>query len=137
MIKKIIKGYKELFRSLLKVLLLLCFCVITGSAIVLPLWKFSTAYPSVYTYVVLTLIAAAAVFIIIRKIRRNSTRTVLLFLARFFILTGGIFSMVILVLKGYRILSLPVLLVMLFLYGFISLTAKNSQKKELQNESDE
>ncbi len=62
---------KEFFLNVLKVLGLLGFCLAVGFAVVFPLWKFAVSAPRIYTFFVLFVVFAIAVFCIVRKILRK------------------------------------------------------------------
>lgn len=68
---KLALKIKEFFLNILKVLGLVVFCLAVGFAVVFPLWKFAVSAPRVYTFFVLSVIFAVAVFCVVRKILRK------------------------------------------------------------------
>lgn len=62
---------KEFFLNIFKVLALVVLCLAVGFAVVFPLWKFAVAAPRIYTFFVLFVVFAIAVFCIVRKILRK------------------------------------------------------------------
>lgn len=128
LIKKIAKGYSELFGSILKILFLLVLCVAFGAAVVFPLWKFASSAPEIYTYAVIL----AAVFAA-KKIKSNGARRTLIALGKFAVIAGGAASIFVLVIFGLKILSIPVLVLMIFLYGMLSFASKKESKNSLSN----
>ncbi len=133
MIKKIAKGYSELFSSILKILFLLILCIAFGAAIVFPLWSFASSAPEIYTF---TALGAAALFLAIfaaKKIKSDGARRALIALSKFAVLAGGAAAIFVLVIFGFKILSLPVLVLMIFLYGMLSLASKKEIKPAISN----
>lgn len=127
MIKKIVQGYGQLFSSILKILFLLLLCVAFASVIVFPLWKFATVSPEIYTYTILAVIAFFLIFLLIKKIKSQNAKKNLVSIAKFLVIAGGIFSIFVLVIYGMKILALPVLVLMIFLYGILSFKIKNEK----------
>ncbi len=125
MIKKIVKGYGQLIRSILQILFLLVLCVACGAVVVLPLWKFATVSPAAYSFTFIAVIALLAVFFAAKKIKSAGAKKTLVFCAKFLVIAGGLFSIFALVIFRLKILALPVLLLMIFLYGILSFKTKN------------
>jgi len=133
LIKKIAKGYSELFGSILKILFLLVLCVAFGAAIVFPLWKFASSAPEIYTFTVLAAAALLAAFFAAKKIKANGARRTFISLAKFAVVAGGAASIFVLVIFGLKILSLPVLVLMIFLYGILTFASKKENKSSLSD----
>lgn len=133
LIKKIAKGYSELFGSILKILFLLVLCVAFGAAIVFPLWKFASSAPEIYTFTVLAAAAILAAFFAAKKIKSNGARRTFISLAKFAVVAGGAASIFVLVIFGLKILSLPVLGLMIFLYGILTFASKKESKNSLSD----
>lgn len=126
MLKNIAKGYGQLFSSILEILFLQVLCIACAAVVVLPLWKFATASPKFYTICALAVILALAVFVIIRKIKSSGAKKCLVFLAKFLVIFGGLFSIFVLVIYGMKILALPFLVLMIFLYGILRMKRFNA-----------
>ena len=133
LIKKIAKGYGELFGSILKILFLLVLCVGFGAAVVFPLWKFASSAPEIYTYAVIFAAAILAAVFAAKKIKSNGAKHTLIALSKFAVVAGGAASIFILVIFGLKILSIPVLVLMIFLYGMLSFASKKESKNSLSN----
>ena len=120
MIQNIAKGYKKLFDSAIKVILLLVACTALGAVIVWPLWKFATTLPQLYTATMLGVALCILLFLLVRHIKKNGAKKVLYRLAKIFVLIAGLCGCVALVLHGKRLFALPVLVAMIVLYGILS-----------------
>lgn len=71
----IVLKIKDFFLNILKILGLIAFCLAVGFAVVFPLWKFAVSAPRIYTFFVLSVIFAVAVFCIVRKILRKKNES--------------------------------------------------------------
>ncbi|MCI1209884.1 MAG: hypothetical protein LKF96_10620 [Treponema sp.] len=129
MLKKIADRYVKLFSSLGKILLLLAFCLGTGFIIVWPLWKWATSAPVSYTIAVAAALAGIILYFLFRRLHRKTKTELVTGLLKFCILAGGIVICILLVLHGHRFLALPVVLLMIFLYGMTGNGLKRSEKK--------
>lgn len=125
MIQKLVKGYGQLFSSILKVLFLLGLCAACGAVVVFPLWKFATAAPKAYTAVALAAIVLAAVIAAAKKAKSAGAKKSLLFAAKFLVVAGGAFLVFALVVFGQKLLALPAIVLIIFLYGILSFKAKS------------
>ena len=120
MIKKIILGYKNLFLTASKLLLLLFLCAGAGALVVFPLWKFATSSPRAYTLFILVVAAGVVLALIARSIKKSGVKSFAKSLLKFLILAGGISLCAALVFAGKRFFALPVLIAMIFLYGLVA-----------------
>ena len=120
MLKKIARGYKKYFSSAAKVLLLLAACTLLGAAIVYPLWFFATSSPVAYTITTLIIIALILSFLLIKKIKKAGITASLLTAARILTVILGLYAAIELVLHGKRFLALPVLFLMIIVYGVLT-----------------
>lgn len=124
MIKKIAQGYGNLIGTALKIIVLLALCSALGALFVIPLWKFATTAPKAYTAVILTIIALAACFIAVQKARSAGPKKTIRFLLKLVTIIGGFSVCILLVLLGKAIFAIPVLVLMIILYGIISFGTK-------------
>lgn len=120
MLKKIARSYGQLFSSILQILFLLALCIICGAIVVFPLWKFATYSPSTYTFTFIALIAVLAIHFAVKKIKSIGARQALLFFAKLLVITGGFFLIFELVIFNFKILAIPVFILVIFLYGILS-----------------
>ena len=120
MLKKIARGYKKYFSSAAKVLLLLAACTLLGATIVYPLWFFATSSPAAYTITTLIIIALILSFLLIKKIKKAGITASLLTAARILTVILGLYAAIELVLHGKRFLALPVLFLMIIVYGVLT-----------------
>ncbi|MBQ6781216.1 MAG: hypothetical protein IJP62_08275 [Treponema sp.] len=128
MILNIAKGYKKLFDSAIKGILLLVACAVLGAAIVWPLWKFATAAPNVYTMTMLILIGAVLLIWLAKYVKKVGAKYATLKLGKIMIIAAGLCGSIVLVLNGKRFFAIPVLLVMIALYGVISFGPEREKK---------
>lgn len=127
MIKKILKGYGEFFSHILKILLLVALCLLIGAAFVFPLWFFASSSPKAYTFFVLCAAGIILIFSLFKKIRKEGAKHFLLFAARLLIIFAGIYASVKLILNGFAPFSIPVILLTLFLYGFLTFAVREKK----------
>lgn len=120
MIQNIAQGYKKLLLAAAKVVVLLLACTALGAAIVYPLWLFATAVPVTYTITMLVIIAAALVFVIIKRIRTTGWERALATFLRVAVVLAGIIACVALVLHGKRFFAIPVVIAAIIVYGVLS-----------------
>lgn len=136
MIKNIIQGYGHLISSILKILSLLLVCIAAGAAFVFPLWKFATDLPGIYTITVLVLMAVIFVILAVKKIKNAGLAKSLVSAAKFFIIAGGLVFSVYLVMKGMRFLAIPVIILMIVLYGLCAFGIKVKSDTDINNETE-
>lgn len=106
--------------SILKIILLFVVCILTSIILVWPFWKFSTALPSAYTIVVLSLIALFLIYLITKKILHSKKRTVIKVFVNLAVIFAGIFFTVFFVLTDKKLISL-----LLFILTIVILTVFN------------
>ncbi len=136
MLRKILWRYTSLFSSIASFLLLLLSCVLLAGAVVLPLWRFATLSPHLYTVTVTSIIFLIFLFFLVKKIKKNGAKSFLIFLAKFFLIAVGLFFFVTLVLRGLRLHAFLELIAFVFFYGFISFLISPSKKAELKSENE-
>lgn len=129
LIKKIARGYGNLFSSFLKVVLLAVICLGLGFLLVYPLWLFASSLPSAYTAFVMALICLALLFFVIMSIRKKGPVRFLIRLAKLAIIAGGLFFCVHFVFSGNRLAALFVLLAVFVLYGLLAFGVRKNEKK--------
>jgi hypothetical protein len=100
---------------------LIAVCIATGIIIVWPLWRFATSAPVLYTIVVISLFITFAAYRIIRAIRSSSWQSVIRVFLHIVIITAGLYAAVMLVFRGYRLLAIPVIVLIPVLYIISSL----------------
>lgn len=130
MIKKIVEGYGNLFSSVVKIFLLLFVCGIIGGIIVLPLWKFATSAPEIYTIFIFAILALSFIILCAKKIKNDGIKNFLIILSKIIVILGGLSICIILVLNGKRFLSIPTFIFMIGIYGIISFGLKKSNKQQ-------
>ncbi|MBP5358383.1 MAG: hypothetical protein J6Y69_04265 [Treponema sp.] len=129
MIKKIAKGYGNLFSSFLKIILLAVLCLGLGFLIVYPLWLFASSAPSAYTICMMVVIALALVFLIVLSAKKLGIGRFLIRIAKLVIVLGGIGLCVYFVFASNRIAALLVLIAVFVLYGLLAFGVKKNEKK--------
>ena len=129
MIKKIAKGYGNLFSSFLKIIFLAVLCLGLGFLIVYPLWLFASSAPSAYTVCMLVIIALAMVFLIVMSARKLGFARFLIRIAKLVIVLGGIGLCVYFVFASNRIAALLVLIAVFILYGLLAFGVRKNEKK--------
>lgn len=130
MIEKIVRGYGKIFLSAIKIIALVALCFALGSAFVYPLWKFATELPSTYTLTMILILCATVIFYSIKKTISMGFKPMALFFAKFVILASGIFACIFLILSGKRFFSIPIILVMIILYGILAFARDNKKTTE-------
>ena len=106
--------------SILKIILLFVVCILTSIILVWPFWKFSTALPSAYTIVVLSVITLFLIYLITKKILHSKKRTVIKVFVNLAVIFAGIFFTVFFVLTDKKLISL-----LLFILTIVILTVFN------------
>jgi hypothetical protein len=106
--------------SILKIFLLFVVCILTSIILVWPFWKFSTALPSAYTIVVLSVIAIFLIYLTTKKILHSKKRSVIKVFVNLAVIFAGIFFTVFFVLTDKKLLSL-----LLFILTIVILTVFN------------
>lgn len=124
MLKKILLGYKNIFSNIFQVLLLLCACFAIGFAFVFPLWLLASKNSSIYSIFVVVFATIILLFFLIKKILKSGIKAFLIFCLKFLVIFSGVFASIKLVLIGKMIFSIPVLLLTVFLWGFLSFAIK-------------
>jgi hypothetical protein len=117
MIKQILSGYRKLFVGVAKVLALLAFCLLTGFALVWPLWYFAVNQPVLYTRTLLVLLLCAVVVFAVRKKR---------FFVKALVLVLGTVGFVWAILAGAKVLAALAVLLTLLIYGILAYGTKKT-----------
>ena len=128
MIKNVFKGYKKLFSTIGKIILLTAVCLATGFCIVFPLWKWATSSPKSYTLAILIIALAFFFFLIIKKLLSSPKKIFLQRLLRIIVILGGLALCIVSVMTGHRIIALAVLVLTFLLYGILAFGLKSSEK---------
>jgi Ca2+/Na+ antiporter len=137
MLKKIVKGYGALLRSIVGFIALLAVAVAFGAAIVWPLWRLADASPSLYTVVFSGLFALVVAFVAGTRMRlafRRDRRGFLLSVARKLTIIAGVVAPVLLVLSRARLLALVALVLAVALYGFLAFGLSSPRRAEAADE---
>ena len=137
MLKKIVKGYGALLRSIVVFVALLAVAVAFGAAIVWPLWRLADASPAVYTVVFSSIFALVIAFIAGSRMRlafRRDRRAFWLSVARKLTILAGIVAPVLLVFARARLLALVALALAVALYGVLAFALASPRRAEAANE---
>ena len=124
MLKTIIKEYGSILKSALKIIALLLLCAMVGAAFTLPLWKFASCAPKVYTVVVISVFALAFLYLLFSKIKESGARNFVFSALKFFIIAAGVFLCFFFVINGMRILAVPTIILIIIFYGICAHIAK-------------
>ena len=112
--------FSNKFLSVFKIILLFAVCILTSIILVWPFWKFSTALPSAYTIVVLSVIAVFLIYLIIKKIIHSNKRSVIKVFVNLLVIFAGLFFTVYFVLIDKKLISL-----LFFILAIVILAAFN------------
>ena len=140
MIQKIVHGYGKLLLSFLKILALIGLCAIFAFVLVLPLWKFATIAPRVYSATIIILFAVGIVLFIIKSLRnflvagfptpqerKKRIRRLLNILGRILVILLGLVAMVICILQELALAMWLILLLTIILYGVLAFGKKEKK----------
>ncbi|MBQ9495152.1 MAG: hypothetical protein IJR50_05880 [Treponema sp.] len=106
MINHIGTSILKSFSSAGKAVMLAAACVLTGCAIVYPLWLFATAQPLWYTRAVLMLITMFVVYKIVAAVKKSSWKSMVRAILHSVILIGGAALVVFFVFNELRIIAI-------------------------------
>lgn len=133
MFSKIIKGYKNLFLSLAKIILLLLLCALCGAVLVFPLWKLAVSKPELYSVIVGVLLCLGICYMIFRKTRKYITqgqpekeerkdrvRRILVLTGKILVCLLGISALFVSVLAGQIVAAVVSVLLTALLYGILA-----------------
>ena len=129
LIKKIAKGYGNLFSSFFKILFLAVLCLGLGFLIVYPLWLFASSSPSAYTVCMMVVIALALVYLLFMSARKLGFARFMIRIAKLVLVFGGIGLCVYFVFASNRMAALLVLIAVFVLYGLLAFGVKKNEKK--------
>jgi len=124
MLKKLLNAYKDIFSSSFKTFLLILLCAVLGAVFVYPLCYFATNNPKLYTISLISIAAVFFIFLIFNKIKKSGLKRFLFYVLKLLIIASSIYGIIAVVLCGKRILIIPIIILSLFLYGFVSYTQK-------------
>ncbi|MCQ2591823.1 MAG: hypothetical protein MJ188_03475 [Treponema sp.] len=108
--KKEFSSFKKSLFSILKFILLIAVCISASIVLVWPLWKFSTSLPKVYTALVLSILAAALLFFLIRKIIKSNKISVIKFAVNLVTVFAGLFFSIRFVIFEKKLIALIIFL---------------------------
>lgn len=128
MLKKIARGYRKLFSSTGKIILLALLCLALAFIFVWPLWKWAMTSPDTYSWILIALIAVLAVFGIYKSIKKSGLISFLQKSSKILVILAGIFFGIFFVLKGHRLISLTVLAAAFILYGILAFGIKDKNQ---------
>ena len=140
MIQKIVHGYGKLLLSLVKILALIGLCAIFAFLLVLPLWKFASIAPGVYSATIIILFAVGIVFFIVKSLRnflvagfptpqerRKRIHYLFNILGRILVVLFGLVAMVICILQEITFAVWLILLLTIILYGVLAFGKKEKK----------
>lgn len=138
MLKNILSGYLNFFKSLLKIVALILSCLGIGYLVVYPLWKFATTHPDAYTVFVCSILAIILVTLIIvksinfvkksgddKKEKKRRILCIVFLILRIAILIFGIVLFVNLVMNEKRLFGCISLIIAFLIYGVITFGTKS------------
>lgn len=129
MFRKIAEGYKKLFSTAGKIILLALVCLASAFVFVFPLWKWALASPEGYSVFLLIVAALFAIYLIYRNIRKNGIRKFLTGFLKLAVIAAGIFFCIYFVLNQKRISALVSLAVTFAVYGILAFGIKQKAVK--------
>lgn len=140
MIQKILTGYGKLFFSLVKIIALVVLCAFFALVLVLPLWKFATEVPQVYSIVVVSLLVCGLVFFLVKNLRnfllagfpspeekKKRINHLLKNLGKCLIIVTALLGVVFFIMNELAIMALAVLLIAVILYGVLAFGTKKEK----------
>ena len=89
---------------------LVAVCVLAGFALTLPLWRFATSLPSLYTAFVLVLCGGYILYKIVAAAKKSTRKRLLCFALRIVIIASGLALSVALVFAGARFIAAAVVI---------------------------
>ena len=129
MLSKIIKGYKHIFLSAAKIILLVALCIGAGIAIVLPLWKWAVVSPASYSAVMLALIVAFATYGIIKICLKTPKYVLLRRFIKTLLTAAEIYIFINRVFALNRIAAVVSLAIYALVISFVSIAMKNTKSE--------
>lgn len=115
-----LKKISRSFVSFFSVIVFLLMCVLVTAAVVWPLWKWATTYPSSYSVCVLGVAVIFVLWQIFRVVRKAEKSRAIKLSLRIFFIALGIAAFVFLVLANHRIIAFLVLVVCIALSAAIN-----------------
>lgn len=141
MIQKIVAGYGKLLVSILKILILVALCALFALVLVLPLWKFASVAPKIYSYCVLFLLISGVIFFSGKSVRyfltvgfpstqerKQRVNRLLKGLGKVLIILLGICGIVMCILAEAVAAAWMVLLATIIIYGVIAFGTKKEKR---------
>ena len=89
---------------------LIVVCALAGFVITLPLWRFATSLPSVYTALVLVFLGGYILYKIVAAVKKSTRKRTLCFVLHTVIIASGLTAAVALVFAGARFIAIPVII---------------------------
>ena len=133
MIKNIARGYRKFISIVGKVLLLAALSLVLGVCIVFPLWKWASSSPKIYSWFVLGLLVAGAVYMIFVLLKKKGGTRFFIGLAKILLVAGGISFSIYMVLNSNRIVAAVVFVLTFVLYGVLSAISTSVLNKRKQS----
>ena len=99
------------FSQAAKALGLIAACALAGFVLTLPLWRFATSLPSLYTALVLVFSGGYILYKIAAAVKKSTWKRTLCFVLRIVIIASGLTASIALVFAGARFIAIPVLII--------------------------
>jgi len=99
------------FSQAAKALGLIAACALAGFVLTLPLWRFATSLPSLYTALVLVFSGGYILYKIAAAVKKSTWKRTLCFVLRIVIIASGLAASIALVFAGARFIAIPVLII--------------------------
>ena len=99
------------FSQAAKALVLIAVCALAGFVLTLPLWRFATSLPSLYTALVLVFSGGYILYKIVAAVKKSTRKTVLCAALDIVIIASGLTASTALVFAGARFIAIPVVIV--------------------------
>lgn len=141
MIQKIVSGYGKLLLSFVKILALVGLCAVFAFVLVLPLWKFATVAPDLYSILIILLFVAGLIFFAGKSLknflcvgfptpqeRKKRIKRLLNLAGRIFVILAGVFGIVMSILNESAMALWIVLLLTIIIYGVLAFGTKKEKK---------
>ena len=141
MIQKIVSGYGKLLLSFVKILALVGLCAFFAFALVLPLWKFATVAPDVYSTVIILLFVAGLALFAGKSLknflcagfptpqeRSRRIKQLLNLTGRILVIFAGLCGIVVSILNESAVALWMVLLLTIIVYGVLAFGTKKEKK---------
>ena len=141
MIQKIVSGYGKLLLSFVKILALVGLCAVFAFVLVLPLWKFATVAPDLYSILIILLFVAGLAFFAGKSLqgglcagfptpqeRKKRIKQLLNLTGRILVIFAGLCGIVVSILNESAVALWMVLLLTIIVYGVLAFGTKKEKK---------